>query len=1205
MSGEPVQFLTGDGGEWSVAAPMGVADVRLHGAAVPFAARGQRIDLSGHVVADPAGGGRSEHRRRRCPDPSGRLTALRPAIAAIPSPPPVDLVMELPQISRPAGSFPLATVAMAGMTAGVAALFFSPIFALLAGVSALAVVGRWAGSILAHRRSTRQRLDAVLAGRVAWSDAAQTWAAAEGEARHQAALTPHGLTTVFRGETSPWWERLEDDDVLTLCAGIGAIEVEVPVADHTGIESVVARVERRVDLTSVPIEVAFEPGVAVCGDRSETLAAMRWLLGSAISRIGPADVGVVLVTTADRSADWDQLKWAPSLVACVVVDVDREDALTDAFEVAGRSGGRPNRPVLVVVDGAEPTGSGLLARVLSGRVERVIVLWMGSPDAVPAGCRCRVSVAADGGATLDRLDLGGSTAQPFRWFGFSADEWGQSMRWLAGFDDPECVAAGEGLPPAAALSDLVIAPGDGAGEPSRFAAVLERRWASASTQRLTAPIGVDLEGAVEIDLVVDGPHMLAAGTTGAGKSEMLRTLVVGIASEQPPDVVSFVLIDFKGGGAFDLIAPLPHVAAVVTDLDPGEASRALRGLRAEILDREHRLRDMEISDVSEIDRSHHRSFGRMVVVVDEFAALADELPEFLDGLVDIARRGRSLGVHLVLATQRPSGVVTGQIRANTNLRLCLRVQDRSDSIDVIDDSMAGLLPPIPGRAVLRRGAGRLQQLQVAQVSGARRRPTAEPFSLHPCVPVSATEVLVARAVAASLEVIGGDAPRAASLVDQIVDAASGVERAVAPWTTAPLTTAFPVVAPLGLAGVPAQVDGAAIGLLDDPDRRLVAPLEWQPDADGLLVVGADETQIAKTASTAVAAALDRDPSVPTFILDGSRSGSEALARLGDLEPVIDIIGGAEPERLLRAVEHLERTNEPRLIVIHDWTALADALVDFSGPLGAERLTKLVRRAGTPGTAIVVTSRSDRDVPQRASGALGRRVIHRLSDPAGFLSFGLRPADVGSLDGASCVEPGSGLVGVIADLDAAAITALAMRVASDGSRAWPSPIRVLGARVDRAVLPEVESLPEGWRVPVGLGIDMAPHWIVVAPQRPVVVLAHPGGGRTTALTTISGALGERACVIDDADRLDEAELAKRIAAAEQSGCALVVGCTPAHAKRFGSAVAELLQRSTVMLLNPSRNEGDLVRLALPDLTEEPVGRAVSVDRGRATIVQIAA
>jgi hypothetical protein len=171
--------------------------------------------------------------------------------------------------------------------------------------------------------------------------------------------------------------------------------------------------------------------------------------------------------------------------------------------------------------------------------------------------------------------------------------------------------------------------------------------------------------------------------------------------------------------------------------------------------------------------------------------------------------------------------------------------------------------------------------------------------------------------------------------------------------------------------------------------------------------------------------------------------------------------------------------------------------------------------------------------------------------------------------------------------------------------WPNPVRVLGSRVERSELPPPEAVGDGWRVPLGLGADLDPHWIMVSPLRPVVVVAHPGGGRTTTLQTIEAALGDRVCVIDDADTLDDAVVVDLMADARTKGRPLVLSCVPGSARRFGSAIASALPSATVVLLNPSRGEGEFVRVPVPDLTDQPVGRAVAVARGRATVVQVAA
>ena len=232
-------------------------------------------------------------------------------------------------------------------------------------------------------------------------------------------------------------------------------------------------------------------------------------------------------------------------------------------------------------------------------------------------------------------------------------------------------------------------------------------------------VGEGAQGRVHVDLVRDGPHALVAGTTGAGKSELLQTLVCSLALGNRPDELAFVLVDYKGGAAFRELADLPHVVGLVTDLDAHLAERALASLQAELTRRERLLADAGAGDFT--DYLALRGTGlapeplaRLVLVVDEFRLLADELPSFLDGLVRLASIGRSLGVHLVLATQRPAGVVTADIKANVNLRICLRVRDRAESDDVVDAPDAALLPvDIPGRAVLRTGSDALVQFQVA------------------------------------------------------------------------------------------------------------------------------------------------------------------------------------------------------------------------------------------------------------------------------------------------------------------------------------------------------------------------------------------------------------------------------------------------------------------------------------------------------------
>lgn len=228
---------------------------------------------------------------------------------------------------------------------------------------------------------------------------------------------------------------------------------------------------------------------------------------------------------------------------------------------------------------------------------------------------------------------------------------------------------------------------------------------------LQAPLGVTADGPFLLDLVAEGPHALVAGTTGAGKSELLVSWVLGMAAGRTPDEVGFVLVDFKGGAAFAPLTGLPHVLGTVSDLDGRLARRALESLRAEVLRRERALAEAGARSIGELPAGR---LARLVVVVDEFAALVTGLPELHALFADLAARGRSLGVHLVLCTQRPAGVVRDAVLANIAVRIALRVADRADSLGLLGDDAAARLPVQPrGRAVVVDGSGRHRQMQVA------------------------------------------------------------------------------------------------------------------------------------------------------------------------------------------------------------------------------------------------------------------------------------------------------------------------------------------------------------------------------------------------------------------------------------------------------------------------------------------------------------
>lgn len=265
-----------------------------------------------------------------------------------------------------------------------------------------------------------------------------------------------------------------------------------------------------------------------------------------------------------------------------------------------------------------------------------------------------------------------------------------------------------------------------------------------SAKSLAAPIGVISGGDVfNLDLheAYHGCHGLVAGTTGSGKSEFLQAFILSLAINYSPKEIAFVLIDFKGG---DMARPfmaktfspaLPHLSATISNLSGNILYRALVSLEAEIKSRQRIFNESaSFLGVDKLDiNSYHKYYkgGRLdtplphlVIIIDEFAQLKTQQPEFLTQLINVAQVGRSLGIHLILATQKPSGTVDPQIMSNSRFKVCLKVTDKQDSIDVINKPDAATIKN-PGRLYLQVGYDEVYECIQSGYSGSAYAPTKE------------------------------------------------------------------------------------------------------------------------------------------------------------------------------------------------------------------------------------------------------------------------------------------------------------------------------------------------------------------------------------------------------------------------------------------------------------------------------------------------
>jgi S-DNA-T family DNA segregation ATPase FtsK/SpoIIIE len=587
-----------------------------------------------------------------------------------------------------------------------------------------------------------------------------------------------------------------------------------------------------------------------------------------------------------------------------------------------------------------------------------------------------------------------------------ADVFGRFCRRLA--RDAARPREGEGaVPESCSLADL-IPP-----SPEDTAA----RWtAGRRSQGLAVPVGRAADGERVLDLHTDGPHLLVAGTTGSGKSEFLRSLTMAMALCYPPDRINFLFVDFKGGSGLGPLTGLPHCVGMLTDLTSHELERSLASLRAEIRLREQLLAAAEAPDLASYRASEtgqDSPLPHLVLVIDEFRMLVEEAPEALRELMRIAAIGRSLGIHLVMATQRPQGALTADIRANVTTSIALRVQSEMESLDIINSkSAAAISVDTPGRAYLARGTEAPQEFQaaslvkspaVAEFPGIMIRLATEALQAaaannvqasdpHDETPAHAAAPLVASLVDLWAVMGGGPARRPVAaplpcvLEEQFLEqAAALVEQA----STASLPTA-PQPAGIGRSW------SVRLGLMDLPEEQRLTPLIWEPARHGHLgLIGGPDSGAREALALTVRKLAAHSTESHFYILDGDSSISRmsshsrvgAQAGLHELRRAVRILERLAREQSRRLSHPADADEPPLVLVITGWGSWVSAF--RSGPLAwAEDLVQdLVRDGGSAGITVLlagqrelVTARFFASVPNRMYFPTGSNEDSRLAWP---------------------------------------------------------------------------------------------------------------------------------------------------------------------------------------------------------------------------------
>ena len=928
------------------------------------------------------------------------------------------------------------------------------------------------------------------------------------------------LARAETGSRRIWERRPSHPDFLRAALGYGPGRW-APVPTGAEEPEAAALLRRRGALTGVPVTARLAPGsiLGIAGRREDGAALARAVLCQLAVAHGPADVRMGVIT--DRPLQWDWIKWAPHALAGSRSDVrllarsaEETEALLSYLAAPAPAGSVPVTIITVDHPRLPEEHRRALREILLGAGRPAAGIWLAEkPELLPAGC---TEVVETGRPARLRRPGRGAAAVAMETAGAAESAAEAAARHLARLADPEAAVPGSRLPDQVRLLDLDFPEGPapappGAGDDGDgWASAIAAQWSANSPPAgLSAPIGVGEAGPVRADLAAEGPHCLLAGTTGSGKSELLRTLIASLAARYSPDFLNLVLIDYKGGAAFDACADLPHAVGLVTDLDESLGERALRSLEAELARREERLREAGAADLDQLWRAvPDRPLPRLAVIVDEFALLARELPHFMETLVDIAQRGRSLGVHLVLATQQPAGVVKDSIRANVNLRICLRVQTPADSKDALGTGpgcglAAGLPLSLPGRGFIRRGPEEPLPFQTALVSGCGEAgpPTrVSPFLFGMRQPPPPPDPGPARRGKTDLTRLTAAARRVWESMERPAPRR--------PW-------APPLRSDLAFGEIPfpePPPDGApqaVLGVADQPDRQRQVPWIWRPAEHGnLLLIGQAG---AGTQDGLLAAACSLASARPPgeLRLYGLDSGRGRLAELKRLPHTGSVIPLSDPERLERLLAMLrDRVGQNPPPLSQPWLILlADDLGELRTALaetGLEDLFGEVCRGGAARRAAVAAAADQaRAVPPSLSAAFGARLVFSLADPLDWSMLGMRPGtDV--LPRRRAADPRTGDYVQVAAVAEADVNRTAQQ-AADGPPAPPVP--VLPRRVSlREAAPAGSAADREWTLPLGLdGASLQPAAVTLHEGDHLLFAGPNRSGRSTALLTVAAAV----------------------------------------------------------------------------------------------------
>jgi S-DNA-T family DNA segregation ATPase FtsK/SpoIIIE len=865
-----------------------------------------------------------------------------------------------------------------------------------------------------------------------------------------------GLSPIITSQTQLWERRPEDVDFAAFRLGSGDVpsRIRVQVAD-TDLESneitrafTLAETYRLLRDAPVVVPLQQVGSVGMCGARESLLSLMRAALCGLACAHTPQDLHIHLIAPGTAHEDWRWMEWLPhtsythqggagDLMAFESSRI--HNLLGTLSQIVDERRERPDLAraphLLLVVDSpALVESEAVYTTVLrEGHFLGVSVICLvGTLEQIPGDCRAVVEIRDDG--SFRYAQTGAATGEiPGRAVDILLLQDTESIARALSSVTLRDVGMSGRIPRRVDFLDLY-----GLRDLQELPTLLAGRWRRTIPRGvLPHPVPIGRESlTANTELLLDedhhGPHGVLAGTTGSGKSELLQTLVCALALEHDPRLLNLLLIDFKGGSTFNVFANLPHTVGMLTNLDGMLVERALEALKAEVRYRQQFLKKMNVRDVTQ----YHRFFARteahvqdpsyealphLFIIVDEFAQLAREMPDFLHELVRIAQVGRSLGLHLILGTQSPMDVITDEMNANLQFRICLRVQNIEASRAMLRRPDAAYLPAgWPGRGYFQVGErGLFKQFQTAYAGGDyqhREDGEAEEPAVLELVLESGETIDLLSQWKPALESALSDEPytTARAVAEVVINfARDSLIHAAPPLLLPPLEDRLSLNAVFrravvggwnGLAWFPPMQDersvqpgSAPIGLLDDIYSRTQDALwvhlntgEQDTSRDGHLLIvggpGSGKTTLLRT--LAMSEAILHPPErLHMYFLSLTGSGLNDLEQLPHAERVVQ---GTETERVRRLFGRLIHTLEERqagrapseptiLLFIDQYEQFRDSFYDQH----TADFERLINEGRGVGIYLVVTASSMSAIPERLRSLVQQRIALQLGNAGDY------------------------------------------------------------------------------------------------------------------------------------------------------------------------------------------------------------------------------